>query len=228
MNLNPLLLAVVGSTAYGLNTANSDVDRLGAFAYDTEDFFGLEKPQESIVQTNPDVTSHEAAKIARLLLGCNPTVTELLWLPDFLYELVNPLGRDLIDIRTSFLSAKRVRDAYMGYAAQQFQRLLTRGDGKFDSDTGNRTEKHARHLKRLTVQGLQLYTGNEMEIRLSNPQSYHDFGAAVKKDPEVARKYMAEMEEKFNASTTVLPAEPDKRPVEVWLKKVRREFYDNF
>lgn len=228
MAINPLLQAIVGSTAYGLNTPTSDVDRLGVFAYDTEDFFGLESPKESIVKTNPDVTQHEAAKVARLLLSCNPTVTELLWLPDYLYELVTPLGMSLIDIRTSFLSAQRVKDAYLGYATQQFQRLLNRGDGKFDSDTGNRTAKHARHLKRLTVQGFQLYTTRTMQIRLEDPQSYHDFGHAVTRNPQVAVDYMAKVEDNFKNATTILPAEPNKAPVLRWLKKVRRDFYGHF
>jgi hypothetical protein len=39
---------------------------------------------------------------------------------------------------------------------------------------------------------------------------------------------MAGVEEKFKHATTVLPSEPDKRPVEAWLKKVRRNFYYNF
>lgn len=226
--INPILQAIVGSTAYGLNTSTSDVDRLGAFAYNTEDFFGLELPKESIVKTNPDITQHEVAKLAKLLLSCNPTVTELLWLPDYLYELVTPLGVELIDIRRSFLSAKRVRDAYMGYATQQFQRLLNRGDGKFDSDTGKRTAKHARHLKRLTVQGFQLYTTATMQIRLDDPESYHSFGEAVKNNPQVAINYMAGVEEQFQYATTVLPAEPNKEPVLRWLRKVRREFYGHF
>lgn len=228
MAINPLLQAIVGSTAYGLNTATSDVDRLGVFAYDTEDFFGLETPKESIVETKPDITRHEAAKVARLLLSCNPTVTELLWLPDYLYEFVTGLGLDLIDIRTSFLSAKRVKDAYLGYATQQFQRLLNRGDGKFDSDTGNRTAKHARHLKRLTVQGFQLYTTATMQIRLEDPQSYHDFGQAVMLNPQVAVDYMAKVEDQFKYVTTALPDQPNREPVEKWLRKVRRNFYANF
>lgn len=226
--INPLIQAIVGSTAYGLNTASSDVDRLAIFAYDTEDFFGLTAPKDSIVETRPDITRHEVAKVARLLLSCNPTVTELLWLPDYLYELMTPLGQDLLDIRASFLSAKRVKDAYMGYATQQFHRLMTRGDGKFDSDTGNRTAKHARHLRRLTVQGFQLYTTQSMQIRLDDPQSYHDFGEAVTKDPQIAADYMAQVEEKFNSVTTVLPESPDTTPVEKWLKKVRRNFYNSF
>ena len=222
----PLIQGIVGSTAYGLSTPSSDIDRLGVFTYATEAFFGLEQPKESIVKTNPDSTQHELIKAAKLLLGCNPTVTEILWLPDYLYEFVSPLGAELISLRYSFLSAKRVRDAYMGYASQQFNRLLSRSDGKFDSDTGNRTAKHARHLMRLTTQGLQLYTTGSLTIPVENPQSYHDFGNAVKASSQVAIPFMASMEEKFQNARTVLPLAPNNQPVLSLIKKVRREYYD--
>lgn len=221
----PLIQGIVGSTAYGLNTANSDIDRLGVFTYETEAFFQLEQPKESLVSTNPDVTQHEAVKACKLLLSCNPTVTEILWLPESLYEYKSSLGKELIELKHSFLSAKRVKDAYLGYASQQFQRLLKRGDGKFDSDTGNRTAKHARHLKRLTVQGYQLYTTGTLNIRVDDPQSYLDFGESVAKYPELAIPYMSTMEDKFKTATTKLPEVPDKEIIVSWLKRVRREYY---
>lgn len=84
-----LLSGVVGSTAYGLDTADSDVDRLGLFAAPTVAFHGLHRPQESHVTIHPDATYHEAAKWIRLALGGNPTVTELVWLDQ--YEVTTPL-----------------------------------------------------------------------------------------------------------------------------------------
>lgn len=60
------------------------------------------------VTEKPDAAFHEAGKIVRLILGGNPTVTELLWLPIAVRDQAS-LGGDLIAIRTSLLSAKRVR-----------------------------------------------------------------------------------------------------------------------
>ena len=152
---NILLSGIVGSTAYGLAHEGSDVDRLGMFAAPTDDLHGLHPPKESHVTTKPDSTLHEAAKWCRLALRGNPTVTELVWLPDELYEVRTPLGDELIGIRTTLLSAKRVRDAYLGYATQQFRKLESR-------DGDHRTAKHARHLKRLCHQGLELYTSGRL------------------------------------------------------------------
>ncbi|GGW26324.1 nucleotidyltransferase [Streptomyces galilaeus] len=222
---NILLSGVVGSTAYGLAHAGSDVDRLGLFAPPTEELHGLHPPQESHVSTAPDRTLHEAAKWCRLALGGNPTVTELVWLPDELYEVRTPLGDELIDIRTTFLSARRVRDAYLGYATQQFRRLLGRGDGSFSADTRKRTAKHARHLKRLCGQGYELYTTGKLTIRVDDPESFHRFGEQVADDPETALPLLRRYETAFEEARSVLPEQPDERAADAWLRNVRRNFY---
>src|SRR5690349_9856111 len=206
---NILLSGIVGSTAYGLAHEGSDVDRLGMFAAPTEELHGLHRPQESHVTTHPDRTLHEAAKWCRLALGGNPTVMELVWLPDELYEVRTPLGDELIGIRSSLLSAKRVRDAYLGYATQQFKRLYERGDGSFSADTRKRTAKHARHLMRLCQQGYLLYTTGRLEIRVDDPQEYFDFGEAVARDGMAALPVLEEYEALFDAATSPLPQRPD-------------------
>ncbi|MET9384566.1 nucleotidyltransferase domain-containing protein [Streptomyces sp. NPDC002928] len=222
---NILLSGVVGSTAYGLAREGSDVDRLGLFAAPTEDLHGLHTPKESHVSTAPDRTLHEAAKWCRLALGGNPTVLELVWLPDELYEVRTPLGDELIAIRASFLSARRVREAYLGYATQQFRKLQSRGDGSFSSDTRKRTAKHARHLKRLCAQGYELYATGRLSIRVEDPESYHRFGEQVAADPVTALPLLRRFEEAFQETRSVLPEQPDEAAADAWLRRVRAHFY---
>ncbi|MFD9003383.1 DNA polymerase beta superfamily protein [Streptomyces sp. NPDC059582] len=222
---NILLSGVVGSTAYGLAHEGSDVDRLGMFAAPTEDLHGLRGPKESHVSTAPDRTLHEAAKWCRLALGGNPTVMELVWLPDELYEVRTPLGDELIGIRASFLSGRRVRDAYLGYASQQFRKLQSRGDGSFSADTRKRTAKHARHLKRLCGQGYELYATGRLSIRVEDPESYHRFGEQVAADPAVALSLLRRFEEAFEETRSVLPEQPDEAAADAWLRRVRAHFY---
>jgi hypothetical protein len=221
---NVLLSGVVGSTAYGLAGPDSDIDRLGVFAAPTAAFHGLTFPDESIVSSKPDATFHEARKYCTLALGGNPTVSELMWLDT--HETITPLGEELIGIRTAFLSAKRTRDAYLGYSTQQFRKLEARGDGSFSADTRKRTAKHARHLMRLCAQGLELYTTGTLRIRLANPQRYLDFGERVAGgDIEHARSVMAGYEAAFDDKSSVLPDEPNRAAVEDWLLRVRANFY---
>jgi predicted nucleotidyltransferase len=222
---NVLLSGIVGSTAYGLAHEGSDVDRLGLFAAPTEALHGLHPPKESHVSTAPDRTLHEAAKWCRLALGGNPTVMELVWLPDDLYEVRTPLGDELVGIRTTFLSARRVRDAYLGYATQQFRKLRSRKDGSFSADTRRRTAKHARHLKRLCEQGYELYRTGQLTIRLEDPETYHRFGEEVARDAEAAVPLLRRFEAAFAQTRSVLPEQPDETAADAWLRRVRRHFY---
>ncbi|WP_199485389.1 phosphatase domain-containing protein [Actinomadura craniellae] len=222
-----LLSGIVGSTAYGLATTGSDIDRLGVFAAPTAELHGLHPPQQSIVTTAPDRTIHEVGKWCSLALACNPTVTELVWLPEELYEVGSPLGDELIELRRAFLSARRVRDAYLGYATQQFNRLAARGDGSFSADTRRRTAKHARHLARLVHQGRDLYATGELTVRLADPQWFHDFGEKVAAgNLDVAREMLAAVEADFARIHTPLPDRPDEPAVERWLRKVRSAHYE--
>lgn len=223
--MTTLLAGIVGSTAYGLAGPNSDVDRLGVFAAPTVTFHGLHAPAETLASSKPDVTMHEAAKFARLALSGNPTVSELLWLPDGLYETRTQLGDELIGIRDAFLCAHRTRDAYLGYATQQFRKLEIRGDGSFSADTRKRTAKHARHLSRLCQQGFMLWATGNLSIRVDNPQELIDFGERVAAgDLDHAKALMDHYERLFETSRSVLPDQPNEAVAESWLIRVRRWF----
>ncbi len=219
---NVLLSGIVGSTAYGLAHAGSDLDRLGLFAVPTEELHGLDRPAESHVTTAPDHTLHEAAKWCRLALGCNPTASELAWLPDELYETRTPLGDELIAIRSSFLSADAVRGSYLGYAQQQFRKLLTRDTT--DPATRARAAKHARHLVRLVEQGVRLHETGEIVLRLTDPERVRELGERIADRPGLATTLLADAEDRF-ARPGVLPPTPDRAPAEAWLRRVRAAHY---
>ncbi|MEU3840391.1 nucleotidyltransferase domain-containing protein [Streptomyces sp. NPDC028635] len=217
-----LLSGVVGSTAYGLAREGSDIDRLGLYAVPTEELHGLRQPKESHVSTAPDRTLHEAAKWCRLALGGNPTVMELVWLPDELYEVRTPLGDELIALRSSLLCAHRVRDAYLGYATQQFRKLTHRAEGTAPLA---RVAKHARHLRRLCVQGFELYATGTLTVRVDDPDAYHAFGERGAADPSAAEPLLRHYEDAFAHTRSALPARPDESAADAWLRRVRAHFY---
>ncbi|MEE1822908.1 nucleotidyltransferase domain-containing protein [Streptomyces sp. BE20] len=217
-----LLSGIVGSTAYGLAHAGSDIDRLGLFAAPTEGFHGLHHPAESQVTTAPDRTLHEAAKWCRLALSCNPTATELVWLPEDLYEVRTPLGDELMAIRRSFLSARAVRNAYLGYATQQFRKLLTRDTT--EATTRARAAKHARHLVRLLEQAVHLHETGHNLVRLPDPGRVRELGERIADEPAVAERLLAAANERLDRPG-VLPDRPDERPAEAWLHRVRAAHY---
>lgn len=228
--LNILLEGIVGSTAYGMARPDSDEDRLGVFAFQTEQLFGLTDPSNNHRDDPPlpDRTVHEAGKFARTALKSNPTLLELLWLPDELYVARADLGEALIAIRDAFLSRQAVRDSYCGYARQQFHKL--RNDDTFGSDLRKRTEKHARHLARLMHCGLHLLATGELLVQLEEPARFIQFGADVADTVESGgsldwvESYVEGMTARFDLEydTSPLPEDPDRQAVADWLRQVRK------
>lgn len=217
-----VLEGVVGSTAYGLNNENSDIDRLGIFLAEPEEILSIHQPaaEESIVKNDPDVTYHELGKFCRLALKCNPTVTELLWLPE--YEIFTTTGMLLIDLRHEFLSTKYVRNAYLGYATQQFEKLKARDGKNFSSDLGNRTNKHARHLARLLHQGYELYSNGVLTVKLNDPQWYIDFGNSVEAgNIDIAEELLSDYEQKFDETNSPLLLRPSSEVINEFVINTR-------
>lgn len=217
----PILGGVVGSHAYGLNTETSDVDRMFFAVAPTVQFHGLNPPwgkKGTIVQHEPeDVVIHEVAKAVSLMLKCNPSILEVLWLDE--YEVCTPLGQRLIELRSEFLSQPYVRNAYLGYATDQFKRL--KSAGRFSSVPASRIKKHARHILRLLDQGTQLYTTGTFEVKVRDPQRYFDFADKVAEDPDEALRELHIAEDLFNTAKTPLPPVPNAFQAEVWLHSVR-------
>lgn len=216
--MNVLLSGVVGSVAYGLAHAGSDVDRLGMFAVPTADLHGLHRPRESHVSTAPDATWHEAGKAVRLILSGNPTASELLWLVE--YETRTPLGDELVGLRGRLLCERTVRAAYLGYAGRQFRKLLTRAP----ATDAAKAAKHARHLVRLVRQAEQLHTTGEVTLRVPDPDAVRELGEAFAAEPRRAEAFLARAAVRLDAPG-VLPAAPDEAAAEAWLRRVRAAFW---
>ncbi len=201
-DLHILLLGVTGSTAYGMATETSDVDRLGVHLARNRELLGLTRPDETFTSTNPDVTTHELGKFVRLAVKANPTILELLYLDA--YETIHPAGRLLIDNRDLFLS-QVVLQSYGGYVMSQVRRLQARGDS-FGPDTRNRYAKHARHIFRLLQQGRSLLETGAIDVKVNNREELFEIGALP--PAQVVARFEAEFA-RFQATPHSLPEEPD-------------------
>jgi uncharacterized protein len=221
-----LLAGMVGSQAYGLATENSDVDRLGMYAAPTSHFHGLNPPtgkRATWSNQNPDRTAHEAAKFISLYIKGNPTIVELLWMSS--YEIRTPRGTDLIDLRVKLLSAEKVRNAYLGYAIQQFKRLSDKG--RFPDVPTSRIEKHARHLLRICEQAVQLWKTATLTLQVDDPDRFFSFGKRVAAgDINAASSVIARTSDSLDAIRCLLPAVPDSAAAENWLHQVRDELWE--
>lgn len=223
MTLHVLLSGVVGSTAYGLDRPGSDIDRLGVFAASTGQLLGLRRPKRRFVSHDPDVTMHEVGRWCALALNCNPTVMEVVWLPEDLYETITPRGHELIALRRQFLSAKQVRNSYLGYASGQLKKLKA-SNVKFPD--GRLAGKQARHVGRLLFQGLMLYTTGSLPVRLPPHMVQRCEGLgdlAEAGDLSAVDLTLAEYERQFDLCRSALPDRPDEPNIERWLRHTRQE-----
>ncbi|MFE7744399.1 DNA polymerase beta superfamily protein [Nocardia sp. NPDC057455] len=226
--MNLLLEGVVGSTAYGLNTPESDIDYTGIYVEPTARFLGLHPlSREKATKTGKDgadATYHEVGKALYLMSTCNPTASEILWLDDYLH--MTEFGEELVSLRSNFLAAQRVRNAFFGYAVSQFHRLVERGGFKGSLD--KRREKHSRHTMRVLWQGFELYTTGMLPIRVPDPAPFFEFGQRIVSEPDAAsaKALIAEYEAKFDSAKTVLLSEPNEAPIEDFLQRVRRAHLD--
>jgi predicted nucleotidyltransferase len=227
-----LLSGIVGSTAYGMAGEDSDIDRLAVYAAPTVAFHGLDLPIEKagtvvFAKPGPDFQVHEARKFLTLAMKSNPTVTELLWLRDGLYEHRNHLGDALICLRPFLASADLVRNAYFGFASQQLKKLAT--TGQYTSKNRSSAVKHGRHVMRLLDQGLEFYTTGHLTVRVTQERrdEYFSMGERLATDPPLGAQVLAEYEARFDAARPALPAAPDKHKAQAWLHEVRRFYWEN-
>ncbi|WP_179377838.1 DNA polymerase beta superfamily protein [Rhodococcus sp. ACS1] len=223
---NTLLAGIVGSTAYGLATPESDIDRLAIHATETNRLFTIQStPPETLTGHDPDWASHDLRKACSLMFGGNPTVLEILWLDA--YEVKNHFGEELIGIRDTFLSRSRVRDAYLGYATQQLKRLEERG--RFQGSLDTRRPKHARHLLRLLEQGVHLYETGELRLRVENPQLLREAAEAIAANDEkgvaLAHDLLKQAEEIMDNTISPLPVAFNTAPAEDLIQRVRRHYW---
>jgi uncharacterized protein len=212
---NIILEGITGSTAYGLNTADSDEDLKGIYVAPTSEVLGLHNIKDTIDHTEPDWTYHEVGKFIKLGMACNPTILEMLYLDG--YHMLTKQGRMLVDNRHLFLS-NRIRHSYGGYVFSQARKLNARGSS-YDSATKNRYEKHTRHLFRLLQQGMELLETGALTVRVSNRDELFAYG---KLEPHQVIDLFSEKIKEFDGIQGVLPDEPDMEGINKLLLKIRK------
>jgi hypothetical protein len=206
--------AVVGSRAFGLAGADSDVDVRGIFVAPTQAFWSLAKPPAHV--DGPDEHfAWEVERFCELALKANPNLLEVLHPP--LVVTSTAVGDELVALRGAFLS-QLVYQTYSGYVLSQFKRI--EADLRRD---GVPKWKHVMHLLRLLVAvrdllatgTLTLDAGAERDRLLAVRA-----GEAAWADIERWRLALhAEVDAAF--ARTDLPPGPDTVAVDAWLRELR-------
>jgi predicted nucleotidyltransferase len=212
---------IVGSQAFGLAQAGSDVDRRGIYLPPARLHWSLFGIPEQIENREREEVFWELEKFMVLALKANPNILECLYTP--LVEIVRPPADQLLLMRDIFLS-RLVYQTYNGYVLSQFKRL-ERGLRA----TGEIRWKHAMHLIRLLLSGIAILqhglvhvdVGPERERLLLIRE-----GETSWDEVEVwRRKLHATFESAFTESR--LPERPDYARANAFLITARRSMVDN-
>ncbi|OLV15685.1 hypothetical protein BOO71_0014095 [Deinococcus marmoris] len=205
---------VMGSRAFGLDSAGSDTDLRGFYLPPATAHWSLGGVPEQLERG--EEVYWEARKFVLLALKANPNVLEVLYSPQVL--TVTPVAQALLDIRGAFLS-RLVYQTYGGYVMGQFKRL--------EADRRNHGDirpKHVMHLLRLLLSGIHVLKTGEVLVDVGE---YRERLLAVKSGElswEEIGRWRLELHRTFDEAyaRTHLPERPDYARAEAWLIRARR------
>lgn len=125
---NIILLGLGGSHAYGTDIESSDLDIRGCALNKKEEIL-TNQNFEQFVNEETDTTIYSFNKIITLLSNLNPNTCELLGLKPEHYLYIHPLGQELLNNKSMFLSKKCI-NTFGGYAEAQAHRLSNKANRK--------------------------------------------------------------------------------------------------
>lgn len=179
---------IMGSQAYGCNTAESDEDIYGfclppkevVFPHLNGELLGFDmqtkrfeqfqekyEPDPNSKEKNIDFTIYSIVKYCRLCCDCNPNMVDSLFVPVDCVTHITTIGQMLISKREIFLS-KKIYHTFLGYSYAQLHKM----SGK--NVIGKRVElrekygydvKFASHLVRLLNEAEQILLTGTLNLR---------------------------------------------------------------
>jgi len=152
-NSTIMFRAITGSTSYGLNTKDSDVDYKTIYIQSNDDILSNKYiPQ---IDISPDDVAYELRRFLELVSVGNPNVLELLWLDDefILYESAE--WKIIKGYREVFLT-KNCLNTYSGYARTQL-RKATSTNKKYNLEKSKTVRKDIMDFTKIQICTLLKY-----------------------------------------------------------------------
>lgn len=225
-----LIVVLGGSRAYGTNLSVSDTDYRGVMAATRQMLLGLESWDTQWIAKQPDILLYTLPKFVKLALSANPNILDTLFAPDDVIVTMTDVGRELRNMRHSFLS-KRVYTTFTRYAQGQLRKLQHRTRGEHSTGAGGAGRahagviqlygydtKHAMHLVRLYRMGYEALTTGDILVRRPDAKELLSIRNGAWR-LEQFQAFADEMDELCRAAMvqTDLPDEPDTERIHEWL-----------
>lgn len=211
---------VVGSRAFGLDDENSDTDYRGIYLPPAELHWSLYGLPEQLENKDNEECYWELKKFLMLALKANPNVLECLNTP--LVEHKNEIAEELLAMRQAFFS-KLVYQTYNGYVMSQFKKL--------EQDlrsVGEIRWKHAMHLIRLLLQGIEILQAGELNVKVTEHREKLLQIKRAEMSWEEVNVWRLALHKQFDEAfaRTKLPERPDYEKVNAFLIRARRKMVD--
>jgi len=207
---------VVGSRAFGLETESSDTDMRGIYLPPAELHWSIFGVPEQLENNERQECFWELQKFLILALKANPNILECLYTP--LVDYANEIAEELLSIKKIFLS-KLVYQTYNGYVMSQFKKL--------EQDLRNQGEikwKHAMHLIRLLLQGIEILREANLNVRVEENREKLLTIKSGEIDWSEVNDWRLRLHKEFEKAfaETKLPERPDYERVNEFLIKARK------
>ena len=111
--------AIVGSQAYGTSTTGSDMDYKGVYVQPTRELVGFGYREQ--IEVSKDECYYEVRRFLQLLQSANPTMLELLFMPQDCIVEKHPAFDLILAQRDKFLTNKCLH-SFGGYAIAQIKK----------------------------------------------------------------------------------------------------------
>lgn len=190
-----LLVQVVGgSTAYGLNTPESDLDYRGVFINtEPSKILGLERMDHVQKQETDDVVYYELRKFFELLRNGNTGALEILFSEDFLQT--SDVFEEIRANKFKFVDTDKMFRCLLGYMQGELRLANGERTGVLGSKRKAQVEKYGfspknfTQLFRLANCGCALFEKGYFPVNMEKYDAYvHAFLMRVKTQPEFYTK----------------------------------------
>lgn len=175
-----VLMCKRGSEAHGTFVPTNDPagiddrDIVGVVVPPVKFYVGMKRwSNASSIKDEWDVELHELGKFVSMLCKQNPNALSALWVEHEDIVAADDVGRQLLESRALFRHRRRARDAFVGYAKAQMERMMR--PGKLSGYMGAKRRalverfgfdcKNAAHLVRLLHMGFEYARFGELRVK---------------------------------------------------------------
>lgn len=181
-----------GSTLYGLNTPDSDIDYRGLFFAAGKQYVAGFDSIESIVQTGEvDSAYYELTHYLKLLRKSNTQVLEMLFAPEHSFTETSTLFKRIRENRYNLIDSHVLKNSLKGYVYSEMRLATGERSGRLG---GKRKESVSKYgfspknfvqIMRLCRVGQTFFTNGEymVNVHLSDP-SFHEELMDIKTQPQ--------------------------------------------